>query len=91
MITQDYSQPNSIEVIFWNSTLFTRVKDGQQISSGTSISESLPKFIESSIQSIIKVIGVTVNETGKRSLTIMFFANIFMKFAMNQILSQVQN
>ena len=37
------------------------------------------------------MIGVTVGESGKRSLTIMFFVNIFMKFAMNKILSQVQN
>ena len=37
------------------------------------------------------MIGVAVAESGKGSLTFMFVANIFMKFAMNRILSQVQN
>ena len=32
-----------------------------------------------------------MNDTAKSSLLVLFFVNIFIKFAMNQVLSQVQN
>ena len=90
-ITQDYFEPNSIEIIFWNSTLFTGASDGRKLPSGTKVKENLPKFINPSIQSALSAIGEAVSEAGVKSLSILFLLNFFIKFGMNQVLSKVRN
>ena len=83
--------PNFIEAIIWDPTLFISVESGFSMAPEAKAEKKLPSQVDKIFGEIIESIGVAINAGGKGTLLFVAILNILLQFSMNTLLSYVRS